>query len=135
MSLLHIMCCLLLAGIGNASLALFISDCLRPGMILGWWLPWLARKAAPSDCPPLQAALEACQTRREMDEVMVEWGLANVWWLKPVGGCVKCFTPYLSALTFAGLWAVTDVNLNVWLAFGLYLSFTVGALRLLLRWS
>ena len=127
--------CLLLAGVGNASLALFVADCLRPGMVLGWWLPWLSRMVAPKDCEPLQAALESCQSRREMDEVMVAWGLENVWWLKPLGGCVNCFTPYLSALTFWGLWEATAIDMNVWLAFGLYLSFTVGALRTLLRWS
>lgn len=125
--------CIFLAAFANAGLALYITDCMRPGMIFGWWLPWLSRMAAPSDSEALQAALDACESRRDMDAVMIEWGLENVWWLKPMGGCVQCFAPYLTAATFVGLWYGVGLELNAWAAFGLYLAFSVGWLRVLVK--
>lgn len=103
-AVLALLCVWMVAAALNVGLLRYFFDITQPGMILGWWLPVLARIFVKADDSTTEW-LATCQTRAERDTIWYDAATRSSF-LKPLGGCDRCTLPWLTIATF---WAATLV--------------------------
>jgi len=119
---------LLMGGAACAGFTLYIRSAMEPGMIFGGWLPWVAGHLL-RETSYLREALEACQTKEDVRDVLLEFASRQAPLIKPLGLCINCMLPWVAAPYFALMWFALPWALPWWLGFLLFLSFAVAVLR------
>jgi len=125
---------LALGGTACAAFVMYLRECMEPGMIFGGWLPWVARHLL-KETPELRAALNACPTKEEMREVLLSFAADQTPLIKPLGLCIKCFLPWVAVPYFSLMYFGLPWAMPWYMCALIFLSFSVGALRLLLKFE
>jgi len=133
--------CAAIQGAMSAALELF----MREGMILGWYLPklakWLVKRAAHRSFAinaHIQTIVELNKTDepiKPLDELYIELAQRYCYLYKPMGGCIFCLNCWLA---FGSFWLMflilpeISIGIDIVLFFS-YIFLTCGFLKIFLN--
>ena len=92
------------------ALLLYLWDfCTWPGMIFGWYQPWLASVANKIYAPALWREIKTKYTGDARRHKMVHHA-EHLAFYKVLGGCVFCFGVWVAICTYAAVSAATGIS-------------------------
>lgn len=94
----------------NASIATFLDKTFDEGMIFQGYLPWLAKRTLGK-----RAHVEGLREDANIyTSELMEKAARETFWFKPLGGCVVCFSVWLSMPVYLLCIWLFKVDFSLW---------------------